>query len=282
MIQLSISQFCSRRWTFFQDVIRYASWGINQIGVWREKLTDLDLDEAIDLLDEMQLSVSSLSWAGGFTGSNGLSYEEAVEDARRAIEMAHMLRAGCLVVHPGAQNGHTDRHVRRLLTHALEELVPHADDYDVRLAIEPTLAEAPSSWNFLSTIDEHLKIIERFPAEHLGLVLDTYHLGDREHLRETLSGLVDRVALVQLADFSKRGRDGRRISLGRGMVPLQHWLSALNRAGYQGPVEIEIHGGRITPDRYREVLEDSLQHVQAISDSLQRSPSNSARQDRTG
>ncbi len=281
MIQLSISQFCSRRWTFFQDVVRYSSLGIRQIGVWREKLTDLDLDEAIDLLDEMQLSVSSLSWAGGFTGSNGLSFDEAIEDARRAIETAHMLRANCLVVHPGSRNGHTNRHLRRLLIQALDELVPHAEDYDVRLAIEPTLAEARSPWNFLSTLDEHLKLIAPYPADHLGLVLDTYHLGDREQLRQSLCGLIDRVALVQLADFASRSRTGCRISLGQGTVPIHSWLSALNQAGSQGPVAIEIHGRAVTPDRYREVLEDSLAHLCGVSGSMRWSPSNSARQDRT-
>ena len=53
MFRLSVSQFCSYRWSLFQDIVRYSKCGITGIGLWRRKLEDFGHDEAIDLLDEM-------------------------------------------------------------------------------------------------------------------------------------------------------------------------------------------------------------------------------------
>ena len=50
MLQLSVSEFSTYRWSFFQDVIRYSSNGYSSIGVWRTKVEDYGLVEAIDLL----------------------------------------------------------------------------------------------------------------------------------------------------------------------------------------------------------------------------------------
>ena len=38
----------------------------------------------------MQMGVSSVSWAGGFTGGDGQSYVSAIDDAQEAIEFARL------------------------------------------------------------------------------------------------------------------------------------------------------------------------------------------------
>ena len=102
MHQLSVSEFSTYRWTFFQDVIKYSANGCSSIGVWRTKVEDYGLVEAVDLIHEMKLQVSSVNWAGGFTGSDGRSFIEAIDDAVDAIRLTSSLQANCLVIHPGA------------------------------------------------------------------------------------------------------------------------------------------------------------------------------------
>ncbi len=101
MRQLSVNEFSTYRWTFFQDVIKYAAHGYSSIGVWRTKLEDFGLADAVDLIHEMKLNVSSVNWAGGFTGSDGRSYLEAIDDAVDAIRLTSALQAKLPVDSPG-------------------------------------------------------------------------------------------------------------------------------------------------------------------------------------
>ena len=96
MHQLSVSEFSTYRWTFFQDVIKYSNTGYSSIGVWRTKVEDYGQAEAVDLIHEMKLNVSSVNWAGGFTGSDGRSFVEAIDDAVDAIRLTSSLQASCL------------------------------------------------------------------------------------------------------------------------------------------------------------------------------------------
>ena len=141
MQRLSIHQFTSFRWSFFQDVIKYSSLGFDSIGHWRSKVEDYGIEESAQLLFEMQMSVSSLSWAGGFTGSDGKSFKLAVEDAIEAIYQAHSFGAGKLIVHPGGRNSHTESHAIRLLKTAVTELAPIANDLGVQLLLEPNCSK---------------------------------------------------------------------------------------------------------------------------------------------
>ena len=102
--RLSVSEFTTHRWNFCQDVVRYAAEGINQIGIWRTKMDDFDREEAVDLLFEMKMNVSSVHWAGGFTGADGRKFVDAVDDGIGAVQLAAQVGADCLIVHPGAQN----------------------------------------------------------------------------------------------------------------------------------------------------------------------------------
>ena len=86
MARLSINELTTFRWTFEEDVHHYQAAGIEGIGVWRQKLSDFGEEKGIELLVDSGLRVSSLLWAGGFTGSDGRSHKESVEDGKEAIK----------------------------------------------------------------------------------------------------------------------------------------------------------------------------------------------------
>ena len=116
MAKLSVSETTTFRWPFEEDVAQYAAAGIPAIGVWRQKLSDCGLPKAVDLLGRSGLNVSHLFWAGGFTGSDGRSFRESVEDATEALRTAAALNCRTLVVYSGPRAGHTHNHARRLLS----------------------------------------------------------------------------------------------------------------------------------------------------------------------
>jgi sugar phosphate isomerase/epimerase len=221
-------------------------------------MDEIGVDEAADYLREMQMSVSSLSWAGGFTGSAGMSYSSAIADAVQAIEMASTLKANCLIIYPGGRNGHTHRHATRILDSALSELLPVAHECHVRLALEPMLGHESRPWTILDGLQSCLDLVGDWNDPSLGIVLDLYHLGlDRTAARD-LHKFIDRVALVQVADRARlsRERNARRLP-GCGDVSLNAWMRLLAHAGYQGPIEGEVFGSEVQYYGHEYVL-DSL------------------------
>ncbi len=148
MARISMNELTTYRWSFEEDVQQYAKAGFDAIAVWRHKLSDFGEEKGAELIAESGLKVSSLLWAGGFTGSDGRSHKESVEDAHDAIRLASNLGADCLIVHSGPRAGHTHNQCARLLTNALKDLLPHADDTNLALALEPMHAQCAQEWTF--------------------------------------------------------------------------------------------------------------------------------------
>ena len=189
----------------------------------------------------MKMSVSSVHWAGGFTG-DGQTFAASIEDAIEAIQLASRMEASCLVIHPGARNGHTTKHDLRLFDSALNRLVPIASDYGVKLVLEPIPAKQKSPWTFIENFEETLAILDRYSSRHLGLVLDLHHVGFLPNVIERLDQFVDRIELVQLADRDLADQNAHRLPLGQGQLPFVAWLSRLQQLGYAGLFELEVHG----------------------------------------
>jgi sugar phosphate isomerase/epimerase len=266
MARLSMNEMTTFRWSFEEDVAQYAAAGFTALGVWRQKLSDFGEEKGIELLAKRQLSVSNLLWAGGFTGSDGRSFRESIDDALEAIRLAAAMHAGCLVVYSGARAGHTHSHARRLLRDAFRELVPAADDVDVTLAIEPMHAHCAAEWTFLTSLDDALALIDAAESPRVKLAFDTYHLGLEPDILERIPALAHRIAVVHLGD-SKQQPDGEsnRCRLGEGTIPLAEIVSALEGAGYSSFYDVELMGEEIEAADYRELLEHSRQAFERIA-----------------
>ena len=265
MAGLSICELTTYRWSFEVDVQHYAAAGIDGIGVWRHKLSDYGEKQGCTLLAEHRLKVSSLFWAGGFTGNGDHSHQESVEDACDALGIAATLNAGCLIVHSGARAMHTQNHVRRLLYSALDKLLPLAEQLQVAVALEPMPAVAGADWTFLSNWEDAAALVTRYNTPALRLVLDTYYWGLDPLLEAQLPRLVPHLALVQLADSkSPPTREPNRCRLGEGKVPLAGIVRALDQAGYRGEYEIELMGEEIEITDYSDLLAHSQKAYDGI------------------
>jgi len=243
MAILSLNETTTYRWSLEDDVAQYATAGIPAIGVWRQKLSDCGQDRAIELIRRCHLAVSHLFWAGGFTGSEGHSYRESVEDTADALRSAAAMEARCLIVCSGARAGHTFNHARRLVQGALKELVPLAEELGVVMALEPMHPGCAASCTFLNNLDDALSIIQAIESSNVKLLLDTYHLGQEPGLVERIPQVASQVALVQLGDAKCPPHgEQNRCRLGDGIVPLRQIVGALRVAGYDGFYDVELLG----------------------------------------
>ncbi len=272
MSTVSISQLSTLRWTFEEDVQAYAARGFKGIGVYRPKLEDFGLDRTVELLAEHALAVTSLSWVGGFTGSDGRAFEDAVADAVNAVRDAANLQAETLIVLAGGRNNHIRNHARRTLCDALKEIAAIAEDFGVRLSIEPIHPGCGDEWSFLNDLQSTLDIIEAVSSPNLGIVLDTYHVGLDEEVVRWLPDVIPHLHLVQLGDakHSPLGEMNRCL-LGDGYVPLQTILSTLGEHNYDGPFEVELIGEDVETLSYDELLDHTRGFIDRTMGPVQQS-----------
>ena len=258
MPRLSMNEVTTFRWTFEEDVQRYLEAGYDAIGVWRQKIADFGEEDGVDLLAESGLRVTNLHWAGGFTGSDGRSLDDAIDDAAHAIRLAGAMDAGCLVVYAGGRNNHTFRHAQRLLRSAIDRLLGLAEAADVTLAIEPMHPACAADWTFLTDLESTITFVESFQSENLKVVFDAYHFGHDRSVVANLSEIVPFTALVQLGDRRKAHNiDHDRCQLGCGIVPLPEIICQLLDAGYRGDFDVELIGQDIELSDYDKLLSTS-------------------------
>lgn len=266
MLRLSINELTTYRWTFEEDVQHYAAAGIQSLSVWRHKLSDFGEEKGIELLIDSGLSVSSLQWAGGFTGSDGQTHQDSIADARTAIQLAAAMRAECLIVYSGSRSGHTNTHARRLLTGALKCLLPIACEFGVPLAIEPIPSRWGAEWTFLTDIDETLKLLDQFDSPQLKLAFDTCHFGHDEAICERLGEFAPRIGIVHLADAKQPlCAEQDRCRLGEGTIPLESMISSIVHADYSGYFDVKLMGEEIEAANYVELIAHSKETFEQLA-----------------
>jgi sugar phosphate isomerase/epimerase len=265
MAHLSVSETTTFRWSLVEDVVRYAAVGIPAVGVWRHKLSDCGLAKARRVLRRNRLTVSHLAWGGGFTGSDGRSHRESIDDAAEAVATAAALGCRTLLVYSGPRAGHTLGHARRLVEAALRELAPRAAECDVTLAVKPMHPGCAREWTFLTSVGDTLRLLDAVDRPNVKMVLDTYHLGHEKGLARQMADVAPRTAMVQLGDARRPPKgEQNRCRLGDGIVPLAEIVAALKRAGYDGYYDVELLGKEIEPADYEALLEHAKEAFRTL------------------
>ncbi|MCM2419467.1 sugar phosphate isomerase/epimerase family protein [Streptomyces sp. RKAG293] len=247
LARLSINQETVKQWSLPELAAGCAGLGVPGVGLWRAPVQEYGVERAARLMRETGLEVTSLCRGGFFTASDPVARRTAMDDNRAAIDEAAVLETGTLVlVSGGLPSGERDiAAARERVADALAELAPYAAERSVCLAIEPLHPMYASDRCVVSTLGQALDIAERFPAERVGVVVDTYHLwwDDRVPAQIARAGAAGRIAAFQLADWVTPLPEGvllGRGQLGDGCVDLRGFREQVDAAGYSGAVEVEI------------------------------------------
>jgi sugar phosphate isomerase/epimerase len=237
MSRISINEITTYHWSFLEDVTGFAAAGIDGIGVWRRKLSDFGEERGALLLRDCGLAVSAVWSAGGFTGSDGHSFRDAVDDALEALRTAAEIRAGCLVVVSGGRAGHTLGHARRLVVDALCELGDAAAGLGLDVALCPIAPWAADRTSFLRGTLDGLEIVDRCGHAHVGIVLDLNRAAGESALEARWNDLARATRVVRVC--------GRSLSAGEELSPEDAALTArvlasLDAAGYRGWYDVQV------------------------------------------
>lgn len=265
MTHLAVSELTTLRWSFEEDARWFRESGFDGIAVWRQKLSDYGEEKGAELLTELQLKATTLLWTGAFTGSDGRSFREAVADAFDALHVAHLLGARAVLVHSGGRNGHTCNHARRLLLEGLQAVLPLAEEFNIRLLIEPMPAACAGAWTFLHSLAEGAALVDELETDHVKLVLDTFSFGHLGNLLDEIRRLAPYLGCIHVADADARPcPEGRRRMVGQGHLPLAEIFGTLAAIGFDGDVELEITGEELEGRDYQPILRDQRRRLESL------------------
>jgi sugar phosphate isomerase/epimerase len=270
--RLSVNQETVKQWSLPELAAGCAAAGIGSVGLWRAPVQEYGVERAARLMRDSGLTVTSLCRGGFFTAREPELRARALDDNRAAIDEAAGLATGTLVlVSGGLPTGDRDiAGARERVAEALSVLAPYAAERGVRLALEPLHPMYASDRCVVSTLGQALDIAERFPAEQVGVVVDTYHLwwDDLAPAHTARAGAAGRIACFQVADWVTPLPEGvllGRGQLGDGCVDLRGWRERVDEAGYTGPVEVEIFSpalwARDGAEVVAEIIERYTRHV---------------------
>ncbi|HEY9330846.1 MAG TPA: sugar phosphate isomerase/epimerase family protein [Streptomyces sp.] len=245
--RLSINQETIKQWSLPELAEGCAKAGVDKVGLWRAPVQEYGVERTAALLADHGLTVTSLCRGGFFTALDPAERARALDDNRAALDEAAGLSTDTLVlVSGGLPEGSKDLYgARERIADALAELAPYAAERGVRLAIEPLHPMFASDRCVVSTLSQALDIAERFPAEQVGVVVDTYHLwwDDQAPAQIARAGAAGRIHSFQLADWITPLPAGvllGRGQLGDGSVDFRAFRTAVEATGFDGPIEVEI------------------------------------------
>ncbi|MFK4183967.1 sugar phosphate isomerase/epimerase family protein [Streptomyces sparsogenes] len=247
LTRLSLNQETIKQWSLPELAEGCVKAGVPGVGLWRAPVQEYGVEAAARLIRDAGLTVTSLCRGGFFTAIDPAERAAALADNRAAIDEAATLGTDTLVlVSGGLPPGSRDLFAaRERIADALAELAPYAADRGVRLAIEPLHPMYASDRCVVSTLAQALDLAERFPAEQVGVVVDTYHLwwDDTVATQITRAGAGGRLASFQLADWITPLPEGvllGRGQLGDGSVDFRWFRERVDATGFTGPIEVEI------------------------------------------
>ena len=276
MSRLSLNTATTKNITLAEAAALSADAGLTHIGVWRDRVAEVGLDKAVRLVSEAGLSVSSLCRGGFLTAADEAGQAAALADNTQAIVEAATLgtrelimvvgglpAAGALIggpaVDPSARGAKDVAAARQRVGDRIAELVPVAQEHDVRLVLEPLHPMYAADRAVLSTLGQALDLAAPFPAETVGVVVDTFHVWWDPSLESSIrrAGAEGRIASYQVCDWNLPIAADALLSrgyMGDGYIDFEtitRWVAA---TGYAGPVEVEIFNQEIWDSPAAEVL----------------------------
>ncbi len=218
---------------------------IPAIGLWRDRVAEAGLAQAVAAVRAAGLHVSSLCRGGFFTQADPAGRQAARADNRAAITEAAELGADALVlVCGGLVPGCRDLGLaRRMVADAIGELVPDAQRLGVRLGIEALHPMFCADRSVICGFAEAVDLALTFPADAVGVVVDSYHLWWDARLTAEIARAGRRIVSYQVCDWvlplpqdTLLGRG----HLGDGVIDFGPISASVAAAGYHGYVEVEI------------------------------------------
>jgi hydroxypyruvate isomerase len=199
--------------------------------LWQDK----PLEAVRDTLRETGLHLTSFVVEPRRSLVDPAQHAEFLAAVTESLDAARRLDCPALVVASGftrPEVSHEEQH--DIAVGALRRAAKLAEAGGVMLVLEPLNTKVEHPGMFLSSTVEALDMIDEVASPKLKLLYDLYHstiMGER--VADVLTGRIDQVAHVQVADAPGRHEPGS------GGIDFRDALDTLRRLGYDGALGLE-------------------------------------------
>ena len=243
--RLSMNQATVSQLNLTQTIQLCLEQEIPSVGLWRHRVAELGISESAAAVRRSGLHVSSLCRGGFFTHAEPDARRAALADNLAAVQEAAALQADSLVlVSGGLVAGTRDLGLaRRMITDAIAALVPRARELSVRLGIEALHPMFCADRCVLTRLADALDLALLFPADTVGVVIDTYNVWWDSQVAADIARARGRIAGYQLSDWVvplPRDMLLGRGHLGDGSIDFRLFSQQVLAAGFDGFIEVEI------------------------------------------
>ena len=237
-----------KRWTLAEAIAGCARHGIGGIAPWRDQLQTMGLDAASKAIQGNGLTVTGLCRAGLFPAIDAAGRGAALDENRRALEEAHVLRARCLIlIAGGLPAGSKDiAGARTQVQDGIAALLPFARQAGIPLALEPLHPMYAADRGCINTLTQALDLCDVLDPRSeggLGVAVDVYHVWWDPGLERAIARAgKSRLLAFHICDWLVPTRDllNDRGMMGDGVIDLPRIRSWMEDAGYAGFHEVEI------------------------------------------
>jgi sugar phosphate isomerase/epimerase len=239
--RLCFNQITADPWSLETAVNRCCRSGIPYIAVWRHKLEG-NAARASLLIRDAGLRVSSLCRGGWFSAPTAEERRNRVADNRIAIEEAALLGAPVLVIVSGPANGQTLADARATVLDGLLEVLPDAEKAGVVLGIEPLHPMFAAERSVVVTLKQANEMADRLRSASAGVVVDAYHVWWDPEVMNEIERARGKIVGFHVSDcpVPLPGILMGRAMMGEGVIELRQLRQAVDKTGYEGPIEVEI------------------------------------------
>lgn len=255
--RLSFNQATAEKASLREVVEGCARNGVPGISIWRHKLAEAGVAAAVKMVRDAGLRVSSVCRGGMFPAATADDRATRIDDNRHAIDEAAAVGAEVLVLVCGPSSDRDISAARAQVAEGIAAIASHAAAAGVRLGIEPLHPAFAGDRSCITTLREARLLSEQFESATVGVVVDVYHVWWDPERDAEIALLGDRIAGYHVNDWLLPARD---VLLGRGMmgdgvIELRKIRAAVEKAGYTGPIEVEIFNETIWAMPLDEVLD---------------------------
>lgn len=210
--------------------------------------------EEIDRLREwmQDLNVSPTSANGG----GDISTDAGVEVVKARLDRAHRLGCKYFVMSVGNE-----------LTDTVAENIRKIGDYAQTLGIKVALETHPP---LVTNAEVGIASMKKINHPNVGINFDTanmYYYTDGIDAAAELEKMIDYVTHVHLKDSNMGYKEWFFPAIGDGKIPFKRMIDTLTKAGYDGPLSLEIEGiegeGRLTFEEYHDRIVRSVEYLRA-------------------
>jgi sugar phosphate isomerase/epimerase len=240
--RLSLNQITTANWSVAEAVDGCVRHGVSSIALWRHKIKEAGLAESVRVVKDSGLRVSSVCRGGMFPAATTAERAKNIDDNFRAVDEAAALHADSLVmVVGGCANLGLDE-ARKMVADGVAALVPHARERGVRIGLEPLHPMYAAERSVMVTIGQALELAKDYDPREVGVVLDTFHIWWDPQVEKLIELAAGRIYGFHVSDWLVPLPDvlmGRGL-MGDGTIDNRRLRRLVEKAGYDGPIEVEI------------------------------------------